>query len=147
MKKKFLSFTLCILTIFIVNCGFGTEYGVKTIISPKGEKFYFRRVVRGRNYDTLALSANSNYCAEPDPATAVIFHGLGPIFVFYRFEGDELHIYDSGRVDSPPNFSPKTKVVLHKISNPQFIEMRETYAAKGFEISEVPIDKTLLCLF
>lgn len=62
-KNKFLRFTLCILSIFIVNCGFGTEYGVKTIISPDGEKFYFRRVVKGLNYDTLALSAYSkNYC-------------------------------------------------------------------------------------
>ena len=114
------------------------DYGVQLIQSPNGEKLYFRRDTRGLNYDSLSLSRNSNYCAEPDPNEAVIFNGHGDQPVFYKFEGNTLHIFDGGYIKMPPHFSDKVSVVVHKISNPEYIALEQNYQKKGLERSEVP---------
>jgi hypothetical protein len=146
-KENWSGLIVIILIVFTGSCGLRTEYGLNTIKSPNGEKFYFRRAARGLNYDTLTLSKNSDYCAEPDPNTTLIFHGLGPKTIFYKFVGDELHIYDVASVEMPRNFSEKVKVIINQISNPQFIAMGNNYKEKGLEKSDVPINNTLFCVF
>ena len=137
---------LLLLAVMVVGCGMWSgNYGRVTIEAPNGEKFYFRRQVRG-NFEALALSADSNVCAKPDPAKALIFRAYTPV-VFYRFEGNELHIYKMSTVDVPTNFSKTIRLVLHDITNPEFIALRTTHTEKGLEASEVPVDTKLSCWF
>ncbi len=123
----------------------GSNYGLLKIQAPNGEEFFFRRQVRGWNYDALSLSKNPNHCAEPDPANALIFIGMGPIEVFYKFEGNQLHLYKMQEVNSPKDFSTDVKFVFHELTNQQYIELRETYASKGLNISNVYINSELSC--
>ncbi len=144
--KKFLILILLLQGIPTSSCIFDSKYGLTAIESPSGEKFYFRREVRGLNYDSLSLSTSSDYCSEPDPSNAFIFHIIQPT-VFYKFEGNELHLYTTAPTETPPNFSDKTKVIQHDLNNPEFLAMSENYKDRGLEIIEPPIDKSLFCLF
>ncbi|MDM7921187.1 MAG: hypothetical protein QUS14_02715 [Pyrinomonadaceae bacterium] len=141
--------TLFFFAIALTGCGVGdlggSQYGLLRTQAPSGEVFYFRREARGLNHDTLSLSKNSDFCAEPDPNNSLIFTGLGPVTVFYKFAGDELHLYLTSKVDVPAHFSNSTKPVFHKINNLKFIELRESYAEKGLRITEVPLDPKLSC--
>ena len=133
------------LAMITAGCGiFGSGYGLVKIQAPNGEEFYFRREVRGLNYEALSLSTNSNVCAKPDPDKALVFHAYTPV-VFYRFDGNELHLYKMSTVDVPKNFSNTIKLVLHDITNPEFMALEKNYAEKGLEASKVPVDPKLSC--
>lgn len=140
-----------ILSFFAAGCdfgsGFGPEYGVSEIKSPGGETLYFRREVKGRNYDALSLSKDPDYCSEPDPNEALIFRGMGPITIYYEFKGEELHLYSAGETNKPRNFSERVKLVVHDISNPEYIELNDNYRERGLEKLDVPINKSLPCVF
>lgn len=137
-----------LLAMIIMGCGRGSDYGdygLLKIQAPNGEEFYFRREARGLNYDALSLSKDSNVCAKPDPDNALIFRSVGPVEVFYRFEGNDLHLYKMSPVDVPKNFSNTIKLVLHDITNPEFIALHKSYADRGLEISDVPLNPKLTC--
>src|SRR5689334_10162376 len=129
-----------ILPLLAAGCGFGTEYGVSPIKSPGGEILYFRREVRGRNFDALSLSKNPNYCSKPDPDEAIIFRGMGPFTVFYKFVGDELHLYSIEELKVPRHFSERVKVIIHNVTNPEHIQMHDDYQKMGLEKLDVPIN-------
>lgn len=122
-----------------------SDYGLLKIQAPSGEEFYFRRQMRGRNYDALSLSSNPNFCSEPSPDNALIFQGMGPIEVFYRFEGNELHLYKMQEVNTPKSFSKDVKLVFHELTNQQFIDLRKSYASRGLQISDVSVNNELSC--
>lgn len=54
MMKTFLILILLMQGITTSSCIFDSKYGLVTIESPSGEKFYFRREARGLNYDSLS---------------------------------------------------------------------------------------------
>lgn len=114
------------------------------IESPSGKKLYFRREVRGMNYDSLSLSKDSNYCSKPDPQTSLIFHSIGP-HPFYKFNGEELHIYTMSDVTKPPKLVNGIELVLHKLTNQQSIGMKEKYREMGLQSADVPIIKGSWC--
>lgn len=137
---------LTLITVMNFGCSdLSSQYGMREVKSPSGEAFYFRREARGLNFDSLSLTKNSDHCREPDPATDIIFSGLGPVQLFYKFVDNELHLYLSIPVKVPNKFSEETKIVQHELSNPEFIFMKENYESKGLEITEIPLDRTLAC--
>lgn len=90
------------------------------------------------NYDSLSLSADSNYCSKPDPQTSLIFRSLDP-HAFYKFNGEELHIYTMSDVTKPPELADGIGLVLHKLTNQQSIGMKERYLEMGLQSVDVPI--------
>lgn len=138
---------ILLIAISLIGCvtPSGSDYGLLRIQAPNGEEFYFRREMRGRNYDSLALSKDSDPCTQPDPDHAVIWRGMGPSITFYRFEGNELHLYEMEDLVIPPNFSKTIKVIIHQITNPQYNALRESYAEKGLAISDVPLNSKQIC--
>lgn len=139
---------ILLLALIVTGCGRErdyADYGTLRIEAPNGEEFYFRREMRGLNYDALSLSKDSNFCSKPNPDNALIFRSLGPVIVFYRFKGNELHLYKMSEVDVPKNFSNTIKLVLHDITNLEYIALRQTYADKGLEMSDVPMNPQLNC--
>ncbi len=139
---------MLLLALTLTGCGKGrdyADYGLLKIQAPNGEEFYFRREMRGRNYDSLSLSNEPNACAKPDPDNALAFDSEGPVRVFYSFKGNELHLYKMSPVGAPKNFSNTIKLVLHDITNLEYIDLLESYKGKGLEISDVPINPALIC--
>ena len=139
------SFTFLLLFGFMVSCDRGTGYGISGIESPSGIKLYFRREVRGSNFDKLSLSQNPNYCSEPDPKTALIFESIDP-HAFYTFVGEELHIYTMSDVSKPPILADGLSIILHKLNNQQFIRMSENYMNLGLKRADVSINSLAWCI-
>src|SRR6185369_16343361 len=98
------------------GCATYRDVGMLTLNCPNGEKLYFRREVRGLNYDALALIKDEDYCAQPDPNKAIIFTSLDHD-VLYKFVGNELHIYTMSDVRKGRTFSDKVSVILHTLTN------------------------------
>jgi len=139
--------TLVLSIVLCSGCGYflGPQRGILAIESPNGEKLYFHREVEGLNRDQLVLSTDSNYCSL-DPARTIRFLTLQPT-VFYRFEGNDLHLFFPGPIAVPPNFSDKVKVVQHEFEGTEYFPLIENdgYKKKGLELVDVQIDKSIFC--
>lgn len=141
--KFLLKTSLFILLCFLVSCS-STGYGLLAIESPSGKKLYFRREVRGLNYDLLSLSEKNNYCSKPDPQTSLIFRTIDP-HAFYKFNENELHIYTMADVTKPTKLADGIELVVHAIGNQQYIHMKEDYLEMGLQRVEVPIYHSNWC--
>jgi hypothetical protein len=136
---------LLLVAVMTISCvDFAPQYGLRKLNLPSGEVYYFRREARGLNFDSLSLVTSSDHCREPNPGTDIIFKGLGPLHLFYRFSDDEMHLYLTTRIEVPPDFS-KTKIVQHELNNGEFMRLLETHKSEGLEMVNVEIDSTLIC--
>ncbi len=145
MGKLLTGLLLLILVMTNSACpDMSSSYGLFVVESPNGEKLYFRREARGLNYDSLSLSQNQDYCSEPDASSDFIF-AESATTLFYKFEGNELHIYLTVLAKTPSNFSAETKVVQHKLNNLEFLAIKENYKNKGLELLDVSLNEMLTC--
>jgi hypothetical protein len=121
-----------------------SSYGFSEVSLPNGQKLFFRREARGLNYDSLSITANPDFCASPNLDEDITFPSIGAV-VFHRFNEGRLVIY----VISPPQIpkeSPlKDVVTIQKITNPEFLNLKETYKERGLELADVPLDESLKC--
>jgi hypothetical protein len=137
---------LTLMAMLNLGCqDLSSQYGMREVRSPNGEVFYFRREARGLNFDSLALTKSRDYCREPDPSTDIVFSGLGPVYLFYKFNGNELHLYLSVPVKVPDTFADRTKIIQHELSNPEFMFLKQNYESKGLEIADIQLDEALTC--
>lgn len=146
MKRLLIKLFLVVWGVVNFACpDMSSSYGLFIVESPSGERLYFRREARGLNYDALSLSANPDYCSEPNAENDFIFVGLGPTHLFYKFEDDELHLYLVNVAKTPDKFSGKTKVIQHQLNNLEFLAMKENYKSKGLALLDISINDTLKC--
>lgn len=78
----------------------GPRYDIRQI-SVGQQSLFFKREIRGRNYEGLSISSDGDLCNRPSPQTDYFVDQLTIAKVFYKFQGDELHIY-SQNVFTPP---------------------------------------------
>jgi hypothetical protein len=136
---------ILLLTWVFTGCGVGgSTYGIFALETPKDGTLYFRREARGLNYDALFLTANKDVCAKPDDSKEIRFIESGTR-LFYKFDGYDLHLYVSIIPTVPTQFTNKPRIIFHQITNPEFINLRETYASKGFQFLDVPLNESLKC--
>ena len=86
------------------NDGWGDNRGPVYDISQisVGEhNVYFKREIRGRNYEGLSISSDGDFCNGPSPKTDFFVESETIGIVFYKVRGDELQIY-SQNVFTPP---------------------------------------------
>lgn len=76
---------------------------------------YFKREVRGRNYDGLSISADSDLCNSPSLQTDFFVEGMTPGQVFYKVVGDELHIYSQSEFTPPQSGDFPVRVVQKQV--------------------------------
>ena len=144
---KFLS---ACLVFVLCNAAWGcvdmsSIHGFFVLEAPNGEKLYFRREAWGLNDDHLSLTTNNNVCSKPDPATDVIFVTHGTT-VFYKFEGTVVHIYNTSMPEMPKDFSEKITVVPHKLTNPEFLALRDGRLVElGLTLVAVELDESIKC--
>lgn len=88
----------------------GPRYDIRQIFVGQ-TSVYFKREVRGRNYDGLSISGDGNLCNGPSPRTDFFVEGMSPGQVFYKIDGDELHIYSQSAFTPPQSGDFPVKVV------------------------------------
>lgn len=121
------------------------RYGVRKIESPGGRVLYFRRTVRGLNFDKLVLTPNKDHCSVINPETDIVFRGLGPILVFYRFDSETLKIYLTSAVEVPKGFNEFIAVEQNVISNAEFIRLTDEHKQELLEVSNIELNPALQC--
>jgi hypothetical protein len=92
----------------------GPRYDIRQI-SVGQTSVYFKREVRGRNYDGLSISGDGNLCNGPSPRTDFFVEGMSPGQVFYNIDGDELHIYSQSDFTPPQAGGFPVKVVQENV--------------------------------
>lgn len=131
-----------------------SQYG-RVEIFVGGTPLYFKREVRGRNFDGKFLSPNEGVCRGFDPETDIDFRSIDAT-IFYRIESDTLVLL----VGNPPSFpadfnpdhyvtQPKTFPVKVQILEPtrliSFDKIETLYKDLDLKYMEIPLDKTLSC--
>lgn len=136
---------LSLVALVSVSCmKLSPKYGFVALRSPTNGELYFKREVRGLNYDVVVLSTNQNYCAESNSRSEFIF-ASDPLPMYYSFEGNTLNLFLTSVVAEPSDFQSAVKVVQHHLSPSDFAELQKTFEDRGLKILNVPIDEKLRC--
>lgn len=123
-----------------------TKYAVQLVRVSETHEVYFKRKVRGQNYDVTVLSANKNHCAIPDPKSDYVFNGLddSPI-LFYKVENSTLILFLTIPAKEPEGGQFPIKVVQIKVEPLENWKMKEKYGDMGLKPLELEIDNSLKC--
>jgi hypothetical protein len=148
MKRAFglvKSFTLPFIVLGAVCCmSLSPKHGFVALRSPGNSELYFKREVRGLNYDVVVLSTNKDYCAEPNARSDFIF-ASDPLPMYYSFDGNTLNLFLTSVVAQPSDFQSTVKVVQHHLSPSEFGEIQKSFKERGLELLDIPIDEKLRC--
>jgi hypothetical protein len=145
-KRAVKSFALAFMVIGSVCCvnNLSPKYGFLSLRSPQNAELYFKREVRGLNYDVMVLSTNKDYCKEPNASSEFIF-ASDPLPMYYRFEGNTLNLFLTSAAAQPSDFQSDVRVVQHHLSPLEFAEIRKSFKERGLTLLDVPIDERLRC--
>ena len=85
---------------FFVACD-GIERGIKEVARPGQSSAYFKREVRGQNFDETGISLDGHRCRPLDPSADYVFAALGPITVFCDSRPGKLVVYTTSPLRAP----------------------------------------------
>ncbi|MCY7347650.1 MAG: hypothetical protein LH614_15710 [Pyrinomonadaceae bacterium] len=145
-KNLFLLAVLFLMNQSHCNNGFGDNRGPRydiRQISVGQHSVYFKREIRGRNYEGFSISSDGNLCNAPSPKTD-FFVGSETIGkTFYKVKGDELQIYSQNEFTPPQTDNFPVKIVQRKLPN---VEHSEENAIKlGYTELLLPDDSLKYC--
>ncbi len=123
---------------------YGPEYGVMSLDGSQGQKLYFKREVRGQNYDVLTLSTDDDYCREPDETKDYVF-GAHATKIFYKQSAGQLDLYMTSPSKTPTEFDSAIRITQHRLSPLEFAELDKNYRELGYVLIDVKLDKDLQC--
>lgn len=92
----------------------GPRYDIRQI-SVGQTSVYFKREIRGRNYEGLSVSSDGDLCNGPSPQTDFFVEGMTSGQVFYTVVGDELHIYSQSEFTPPQSGDFPVKIVQKQV--------------------------------
>ena len=129
------------------GCGgdFSSLYAIARLDLPNGKAIYFKREVRGinGNYDVVAISENGDPCVSFNPDTDYCICYWSP--VYYKLEGDTLHLYYGTANHSPAKHAFPVKVVNHETHSIESDELKRKYAELGLTRLNLTVDGTKKC--
>lgn len=127
---RFRNLALFIITVLMLQSCYldfedrGPRYDIRQIIVGQNS-VYFKRKIRGRNYEGLSISGDGNLCNGPSRRTDFFLDSLDVDGVFYKVEGNKLYIYSYTAFTPPQSGSFPVKIVQNVYSPPaQFDEER-----------------------
>ncbi len=82
----------------------------------------FKREIRGRNYEGLSISTDSNLCDGPSSKTDYFVNSETIGKVFYKVEGAKLQIYSQSVFTPPQTGNFPVKVVQKEIPRVDYSE-------------------------
>jgi hypothetical protein len=136
------------LGLSIVACGvshsLSHQYGVIILTVSNDQDMYFKREVRGLNYDVMVLSTDDDYCREADASSDYVF-ASDPLPMYYQLEDGTLSLYLTSPAAVPENFQSPIRVVQHQLSPLEFEDIQQHYKERGLNLLRVEIDKKLKC--
>jgi hypothetical protein len=148
MKKRSRALEFFGLVFFVTGLtacvDLSPKYGVVAVQSAQNAELYFKREVRGLNYDVVVLSSNRQFCEKADSKSEFIFSS-DPLPMYYNFEGNTLNLFVTSVAAQPPDFQSPVKVVQHNLSPSEFAEMQRSFKDQGLKRLDVPIDEKLRC--
>ena len=140
--------SLCASSFFLLatkSCvDLSPEYGVLSLKTAASQEVYFKREVRGQNYDVLVLSASKDHCERPNPKFDYIFRG-GPSRIYYKTEDGTLILFLTIAAISPESGSFPITVVQNEMHPLDFVDLEKNHQNLGLQRLEVKIDKRLKC--
>ena|SRR5260370_2409439 len=141
-------FSILLAAVVIAGCSahdFAPEYAISKLDLPNGKTIYFKREVRGitGNYDVLAISPNGDPCTSANRDTDYRISECQS--VYYKVEGDTLHLYyaTAGEPTSKNNFP--VKVVNHEINIMGVDEFKRNYSSQGITRLDLVVDGSKRC--
>ncbi|HZH31886.1 MAG TPA: hypothetical protein VEY11_14065 [Pyrinomonadaceae bacterium] len=146
---KYAAYAATLVLVAFPGCGagdFASEYAIARHDLPGGKAIYFKREVRGvnGNYDVVAISPNGDPCGGFNGDTDYCICSWRE-YVYYKLEGDTLHLYYATANSAPAKQGFPVKVVNHEVHPMDTEEFRRTYAARGINRLELTIDGTKKC--
>lgn len=91
-------------------------------VSMTPSNVYFKREIRGRNYEGLSISSDGALCNGPSARTDYFVDSETVGKVFYKVVGNELHIYSENVFAKPQGENFTVKIVQIKVPPAQFSE-------------------------
>lgn len=145
LKRLFLS-VFALLQCIMCSCDRrGSTHGMQDIEVSPGKHVYFKREVRGRNFDELTVSLNSDPCAEFDAKVDGRFGSHGPLSLYYRLNAGKMDLLGSQDL-SLPKLGGVADVLDYKSLHPlDFRDVHETWQSRGLKLIEVSLDRSIIC--
>ena len=146
-------YLLCAVALVLIlashGCGagdFAPEYTIAKLDLLNGRSVFFKREVRGinGNYDVIAISPNGEPCVSVNDDTDYCICS-GSEYVYYKLEGDTLHLYYATANHAPATHEFPIKVVNHEVHPMDSVKFKGTYAGLGITRLDLAIDHTKKC--
>jgi len=124
-KNLFLLGLLFLMTQ--INCnsnavnGRGPLYSISQV-SVGQYSIYFKKEIRGRNYEGLSISGDGDLCNGPSPETDFFVDSETIGKTFYKVKGNELQIYSQNEFTPPKTDNFPVKIVQRKLPNVEHSE-------------------------
>jgi hypothetical protein len=121
------------------------EYGIVNLKITPSQEVFFKREVRGQNYDALVLSPSKDLCSEPNPRSDYIFKSQGPHRIYYKVEDGTLILFLTIAAPLLEEGAFPIRVVQNKMHTLEFEELQKNYRKLGLVELKVEIDRGLKC--
>jgi hypothetical protein len=122
------------------------EYSVSSIRLSNGREIFFKREVRGitGSYDVIAISADGDPCRSYDRQTDYCIC-TSTDGVYYKTEGDTLHLFYSTSTSAPERFPFQIIVENHEVHPMEREKFKQEYQKMGITRLGLPIDPKIKC--
>ena len=137
------------MAIFMLSChepDFAPLYAIAPVQLSTSQTIYFKREVRGitGNYNVIAISTNANPCKSYDEKNDACICTLTEN-VYYKLEGDTLHLYDSTATSLPEKSLFPIKIKNHEIHPLDREKFKKNYAQQGITHLELKTTSNNKC--
>jgi len=148
MKSILKALLLSVVTF--TGCNSGGEsspykYGIAEVKIAGRQPLYFKREVRGMNYDVVCLSTNKDPCAAADSKYDYVFANSGGERVYYKIENDSLVLF-SNWIGTPSDKGRFQINVIPKDLNPlDLAELQKAPEKQSVSYLDVKLDDKIKC--
>lgn len=148
MNSILKAFLLSVVAFISCNSGGGVspyKYGITEVKIPGKQPLYFKREVRGMNYDVLCLSANKEPCAGADSKYDYVFSNFGGERIYYKIENDSLVLFDIWTETPSDKGRFQVNVIPKQLSPLDFAELKKAPEKQGISYLDVKLDDKIKC--
>lgn len=121
------------------------RYRVVEINLPGGQHAYFKREMRGLNYDGVTLSSDPRPCVPPNEGVDYVFKSLDPLPIFWKVDGATLHIYSGNVPTMPPSNKFSVDVIHHELAADELRELAKEPGTRGLTKLDIALDDQSRC--
>ncbi len=124
----------------------GSTHGIRDIEVSPGKHLYFKREVRGRNFDSWWISQNPDVCAELDPSTDAEFPAVGPLWFYYRIKAGKLELMGTPGLTMPQKGNLADLLHYEDLHPLDFQRLEREWESQGLtRLDDVPLNDSIVC--